>query len=98
MECDSKLYQIAYQTLGDALADRSTGSGISWSDFPNGYCFYLFHMLPAPVATEFQPERTGQLRIELQFKSLTTIPLQLISLGMFTNLLEIDNIRGVYIS
>jgi len=98
MDYDSNLYQFAYQNLCDALQVQSTGSGISKSDFINGYCLYLFHLLPAAVSTEFQPERSGQLRVELQFKAPTTEPLQLISLGTFTNLLEIDSSGGVYIS
>ena len=98
MDYDSNLFQFAFQTLAIALGNKSLGSGISRSDFSNGYCLYVFHYLPVATSSDFQPERKGQLRVELGFKIPTTVPLQLISLGTFTNLMEISSSGGVYLS
>lgn len=61
-------FQSAYQSLFDCLANRSTGNAISRDDYPQGYAFYVFQLLPTPIsAAELQPERRGSMKVSKKY-------------------------------
>ena len=71
-------------------------NGITRDQYPNGYTMYVFY-LTADLCTgdHMQPIRYGNVSIECQFGTALAEAINIVVLGEFQNLIDIDANRNV---
>lgn len=96
----NKLYIREYQSIfggtGKWLQDE--GLDISRDEYPGGYTYFIFNFNPDLTNGELvQPTRTGNVRVEVEFATATTAPIQLIMQCSFYSTVKISRAREVMI-
>ena len=88
----------AYQTLyaGTNKMFQNQGNGITRDEYANGYTMYVFG-LTADLCIEdhFQPVRNGNVPLECQFGTALDAAINIVVLGEFQNLIDIDANRNI---
>ena len=86
-------YVSAYQTLyaGTNKMFQNQGNGITRDEYANGYTMYVFDLTAdLGIGDHFQPIRNGNVSLECQFGMALDTALNIVVLGEFQNLIEID--------
>ena len=92
-------YVLAYQTLyaGTNKLFQNQGNGISRDEYGNGYTFYVFDLTPDLCLGEhIQPVRNGNVSLACRFGTALNEAINIVVLGEFQNLIEIDANRNVF--
>lgn len=98
---DLKQYVNAYNTLfyGTGSGFSDGGPDLSYKDYANGYAFAIFDLTPDQTASSshINQPKSGSLRIELQFAKALTNAVVALTFLEFSNLIEIDKHRDVFL-
>ena len=100
IECDygSNKYVRAYHSLFTGVDKSVTTNGnfIERDEYPNGYCLYAFDLTPDLCNGEhFNLIKSGNLRINLDFKSALKTPVNGILYLEYQNIIEINKNRQI---
>ena len=79
---------------GTGIATADSGNGISYSDYPNGYCLYGFD-LTSNLHDGQQLIRTGSLRLELKFSNALPNSVHVVVYSEQDSLIELTRNREV---
>ena len=98
IECnyDENEYLVAYNTLKKASSNDTDGNNISISDYLKGNVIYVFD-IASSVSSQFHPEILGEMSLDIQFSKPLPEDVQIVTLGQFQSLIEIDKAGYVYI-
>lgn len=91
-------YVSAYQTLyaGTNKMFQNQGNGITRDEYASGYTMYVFDLTAdLCIGDHFQPIRNGNVSLECQFGTALPEAINIVVLGEFQNLIEIDANRNV---
>jgi hypothetical protein len=91
-------YGEAYQTVLSGLDKLNRDQGLVFSrlEYPRGYCIYIFDLDGAISSDGDYPViRKGSLKFECKFKDALPETVNLIMLGDFGGIVEIDQARNV---
>ena len=91
-------YVSAYQTLyaGTNKMFHNDGNGITRDEYANGYTMYVFDLTAdLCIGDHIQPIRNGNVSLECQFGTALDAAINIVVLGEFQNLIEIDANRNV---
>ena len=91
-------YVSALQTLyaGSNKLFQNEGNGISRDEYPQGYTLFVFDLTADLCPRErLQPIKNGNVSLEIQFGSALVSAINIVVLGEFENLIEIDANRNV---
>ena len=97
-EYDNNKYVRAYHSLFTGVDKSVTinGNFIERDEYPNGYCLYAFDLTPDLCNGEhFNLIRSGNLRINLDFKSALKTPVNGILYLEYQNIIEINKNRQI---
>jgi hypothetical protein len=91
-------FQEAYTTLftgtGKYLSDE--GNDISWTDYPNGYCIYVFDISGRAGQDDLRGlKNSGHTRLDLKFAEALSEAVVCILYAKFPSQVEIDITRNV---
>jgi hypothetical protein len=98
MDFTNNQYIRAYYTLFNGLdkAGLDSGNNISRDDFANGYTIFAFDLSPDSCnGGHFNLVKSGNLRINLNFKKALEAPVNLIVYMEHENIIEINKHRNV---
>jgi hypothetical protein len=66
----SKLYMMGYQTIFNAIGvNNPNGNFINRDEYANGNTLFLINLLPATIGSEFNPMKSGQLKVSTSSSS-----------------------------
>lgn len=91
-------YTEEYMALMDAMDMTSSDGdiGITRNDYTNGYTLFAFNLSPDKViAGHGQPLRDGNLRIEMMFAEALTKAINVITMAIFDDEIQISRLRKV---
>jgi hypothetical protein len=91
-------YISAFQTLyaGAHKIFDNQGNGITREEYANGYTLFVFDLTPDLCLGEHvQPIKNGNVSIECRFGTPLETALNIVVLGEFQSLIEIDANRNV---
>ena len=91
-------YVAAFQTLyaGSNKLFLNEGNGISRDEYPKGYTLFVFNLTADLCARDhLQPIKSGNISLEVQFGTALTSAINIVVLGEFESLIEIDANRNV---
>lgn len=94
LDYNNGIYLLAFRTLLNAQEHTALGNYIDRSDYKKGSCLYMFDLRPSVYGT-FQPEQSGQVKLDLQFPNPLTQSLTVVAYGQFQSLVQIENNGGV---
>lgn len=81
------------------LFNKSENIGMTLYDFANGYTIYGFNLTPnLQIGGMSQLTKEGNLRLEIQFSTPTTTPLNVICMGVFDAQIEITKLRQIHLN
>ena len=88
-------YALTQRALGMYNTDDS--NGLTLEDFAKGYGIYVFDLTAdsSPSGDHIQSEQTGNLRIDLKFKSALSTTINVILYAVFDGNIEITKLRNV---
>ncbi len=95
---EEKQYLSGYMSLysGTGMLFHNQGNQISRDDYDKGYALYAFDLSPDLAAgPHVSPIKQGNLRLGIQFGKALPSTVNLIILGEFDSLLEIDSNRNI---
>ena len=95
VDFENDLYLRAYKQLYDSIANHK-GIKLSRDSFKTSPLF-VFQII-STATTSMVPELSGIIRVEVNFKSTTTKPINLLISCMTQHLLEIDHDLNIYYS
>jgi ribonucleoside-diphosphate reductase beta chain len=91
-------YSDAYETLLSGLDKLGNDHGLMFTrfEYPLGYCMYMFD-LDASISVEgdFPLIRKGNLKLKCKFKKETPETINIIILGEFGSVFEVDQARNI---
>lgn len=88
----------AFVNLFSEKWSQNTGNGIDRSQFETGKALFVFNLEPLSINdTYLNLIRSGNLRLEVQFKSALTSTLNMIAFSQYPALVEVDQQRNVYL-
>lgn len=97
----NKQYIRSYYTLfeGTGIHFSDTGNGISYGDYPNGYCLAVFDLTSDLSCNEshWNIIKSGTLRAEIRFAEALTKTVTFLIFAEFDNIIEIDKNRNINI-
>ena len=88
----------AYQTLyaGTKKMFQNQGNGITRYEYANGHTTYVFDLTAdLCIGDRMHPIRNGNVSLECQFGTALDAAINIVVLGEFQNLIEIDANRNV---
>ena len=88
----------AYQTLyaGTNKMFQNQGNGITRDEYASGYTMYVFDLTAdLCIGDRMHPIRNGSVSLECQFGTALDATINIVVLGEFQNLIEIDANRNV---
>ena len=91
-------YVSAFQTLfaGSNKLFQNEGNGITRDEYANGYTLFVFDLTADLCARDhLQPIKNGNVSLEVQFGTALNLAINIMVLGEFQNLIEIDANRNV---
>ena len=91
-------YISAFQTLyaGTHKMFENQGNGITREEYANGYTLFVFDLTPdLCLGDHAQPIKNGNVSIECQFGTALETAINIVVLGEFQSLIEIDANRNV---
>ena len=91
-------YISAFQTLyaGTNKLFQNEGNAISRDEYPKGYTLFVFDLTANLCARDhLQPIKNGNVSLEVQFGTALNLAINILVLGEFQNLIEIDSNRNV---
>lgn len=92
-------YVRSYYTLfeGTGIHFSDTGNGISYKDYPNGYCLAVFDLTSDLSCNEshWNIIKSGTLRAEIRFAEALSKPVTFIIFAEFDNIIEVDKNRNI---
>ncbi len=91
-------YISAFQTLyaGTNELFQNEGNGISRDEYPKGYTLFVFDLTADLCSRDhLQPIKNGNVSLEVQFGTALNLAINIVVLGEFENLIEIDANRNV---
>ena len=90
-------YISAFQTYsGTNKLFQKDGNGISRDEYPNGYALFVFDLTAdLCIRDHLQPIKNGNVSLEIQFGTALVAAINIVVLGEFQNLIEIDANRNV---
>ena len=75
---------------------RNEGNGITRDEYANGYTLFVFDLTADLCARDhLQPIKNGNVSLEVQFGKALNLAINVMVLGEFQNLTEIDANRNV---
>lgn len=84
------------QSAGMGLVNKDAGTGISYSDFAEGYALYVFDLTPTLLdGSQSELIKSGALRVEVKFNKALTSGAHALVYGELDSLLEIDRSRQI---
>lgn len=96
---ENKLYARNYNTLfsDSGIFFSDAGNGVSYTEYPNGYCLTVFDLTPDLSCREqhWNIIRSGTLRFEVRFAKPLVQTVTAIVYSEFDNLIEIGQNRTV---
>jgi hypothetical protein len=98
MDYANNLYANAYMSMfsGTRKENQDEGNDIARTDFPNGYCLYVFDLTPDLSENDsFNLTRSGSVRIGMKFASALQKTITVVTYAEFENIIEIDRNRNV---
>lgn len=93
---DNKNYLQAYHMLLDALVNDNNGTWIDRDSFTKGLFLLVYQLAPA-IENGFTRPLNGQLKLEMVFGKELTAPVQLLILGKFASLIQLDEDMNVFV-
>lgn len=94
-------YIRSYYSLfeGSGIHFSDTGNGISYEEYPHGYCLSVFDLTSDLSCNEphWNIIKSGTLRAEIRFAEELQKPLTLIIFAEFDNIIEEDKHRNIII-
>jgi len=87
---------LGYQSLFSIVPVKEISNSISREDYMNGKFLVAVDLVAAHAPGRFHPQRNAQLKLDIQFNTATTESLNVICLGNFQSLLQIDKDRNIY--
>ena len=91
-------YVSAFQTLfaGSNKLFQNEGNGITRDEYAKGYTLFVFDLTADLCARDhLQPIKNGNVSLEVQFGTALNLAINIMVLGEFQNLIEIDANRNV---
>ena len=91
-------YVSAYQTMyaGTNKMFQNQGTGITRDEYDNEYTMYVFNLIAdLCIGDHMQPIRNGNVALESQFGTALEAAINIVVLGEFQNLIDIDVNRYV---
>lgn len=90
-----RLYALTQRSLG--MYNTDDANGITPSDFAQGYGIYVFDLTADtdPYGSHIQPQQTGNLRLDLKFKSTLSNTINIILYAVFDGNIEVTRIRNI---
>ena len=91
-------YISAFQTLyaGTNKLFQNEGNGTSRDEYPKGYTLFVFDLTADLCSRDhLQPIKNGNVSLEVQFDTALNLAINIVVLGEFENLIEIDANRNV---
>ena len=91
-------YISAFQTLyaGAHKIFDNQGNGITREEYANGYTLFVFDLTPdLCLGDHVQPIKNGNMSIECRFGTPLETAINIVVLGEFQSLIEIDANRNV---
>ena len=91
-------YISAFQTLyaGTHKIFENQGNGITREEYANGYTLFVFDLTPdLCIGDHVQPIKNGNVSIECRFGTPLETAINIVVLGEFQSLIEIDANRNV---
>ena len=70
---------------------------ISYEDYKDGYCNYVFDLEKSKDQTYSNPLRRGQTRLTVKFSNALTEPVTALVYGSFEALMKVDESRNVIV-
>ena len=98
MDYSNNLYVDAYMSMfsGTRKENQDEGNDIGRTEYPNGYCLYVFDLTPDLSENDsFNLTRSGSVRVGMQFASATQKTVTVVAYAEFENIIEIDRNRNV---
>jgi hypothetical protein len=96
LKFDSKNYLMAYKMMLDRLKNPESGHSIERTKFADS-CFILAYQLSPSGMNGFNPQiNSSQLKLELTFNSPLTSAIQLLAIGSFQSLIQVDKQMQIY--
>lgn len=96
-----KQYIRSFHTLfeGTGIHFTDTGNGISYEDYPEGYCLAVFDLTSDLSANDshWNIIKSGTLRAEIRFADALTKSVTFIIFAEFDNIIEVDKNRNINI-
>jgi len=96
LDFNSNVFLRGYNSLFKAVKDFDEGNLIPRQDYSEGNVIYVFEILPIAGNGLFSQERDAQIKVELKFSTALTAPINVMVLGQFQSLIQIDQNKNVY--
>jgi len=96
-DVDNGRYLAGYNSLFQILGDKGDSNFLSREDYVNGNFLLAFKLDANTAAQAFSIQKTGNIQINLKFKTALTESIQLIVCGEFQGLLQIDGEKNIAI-
>ena len=97
MDYANQRYTEAYRYTMNSIGQykRQITSNISYADFPNGFCFYIFNLRPdESTSVKYYPEqRSGNIRCLLKFRADLTAAMTVFVIRSYNNQINVNRIR-----
>jgi len=87
---------LGYQSLYSIIPIKEISNAISREDYQNGKFLIAVDLVAAHAPGLFHAQRSAQLKLDIQFNTATTESLNLICVGSFQSLLQIDADRNIF--
>lgn len=93
----ARVYQTMFHSL--ELFNRNDTNGITMRDFKHGSMFFVLNLTPDLTVGSGcqQAYRTGNMRIEVKFRSALTTSINILLYGVFDGKIEISKDRNIFI-
>jgi len=85
-----------YQSLFKAVKDMDASNYIARDTYNLGNAMYVFELMPVAGNGLFSQEREAQVKVEIKFAQALTEPINVIVLGQFQSVIQIDHNKNVY--
>ena len=96
-----KRYTECYETIfkGTKMLGDDVTHGITYEEYPNGYCLYCFNLTPddSDGVSHVSQRKTGNIRLSLRWTTALEDAISLIVLGQMQNTLTIDSNRDIIV-
>ena len=92
------IYISAFQTMYAYTHEifENQGNGITREEYASGYTLFVFDLTPdLCIGDHVQPNKNGNVSIECRFGTPLETAINIVVLGEFQSLIEIDGIRNL---